>query len=179
MQVCESTIFSQKDNLRNWRTNDSPRNQLLKINDFLGVFFQATNSQDDSSLQKCFVPFWCVVKKVGNSTSPQAVLDGPGVTEGQRLWWRAARRSESADGCRTALWCRECFCCLAAGGRCFFFFSWGSAIFEPKYMGGVFFGGVFLKYFARYIYVHVCICSYMYTVYVNVFRNMYVYIHQK
>ena len=60
-----------------------------------------------------------------------------------------------------------------------FLFSWGSAIFEQKYMGRVFFGGVFSKYFARYIYVHVCICSYMYTVYVNVFRNMYVYIHQK
>lgn len=45
--------FSQKNNLRNWRTNDSPRNQLLKAMIFLGVFFfQATNSQDDSSLQK-------------------------------------------------------------------------------------------------------------------------------
>ena len=75
------------------------------------------------------------------------------------------------------------FAALRQVAGVFFFSRGGSAIFEQKYMGQVFFfWWCFLKRFCQ-IYLcmyNVCICSYMYTVYVNVFRNMhmYVYIHQ-
>ena len=161
-----SQRFFTKDDWRNWRTNDSPRNQLLKAMIFLVCFSKQQIHRMIRPFKNALFLFGVV--KTWEFHLPPSRFGWPVWPEGQRLWWRAARRSKSADGCRTALWCRECFCCLAAGGRCFFILV-GVGDFWTKIYGSSFFWWCFFKIFCQ---IYLCTCMYMF-IYVYSIRKCF------